>query len=141
MKYRNPKVIEKEGTKNIENKAIKHILKYLKEREGFSDKDIKVLGSRKGADIKISQNGKYIRWIEAKGCDRKETNIRITPQSLFTIAEEGGLKNYFIYSVYEMNSKNPKLVIFDYETFKKHKIVEIKYIIQPSKIKHKVIGL
>jgi len=140
MKYKNPKVIENKGTKNIEDKAKDYIVKYLKEHDGIKDDDIK-RKLKKGADIKIFKNGKCIKWIEAKGCNKKETNIRITPQSLFTIAEEGGLKNYFIYFVYEMNSKKPKLVIFDYETFKKHKIIEIKYIIQPSKIKHKVIGL
>ena len=135
--------MERKSTKSIEKKAIDYIIKYLQEREGIKNTDIKPQKSRNGADIKIFKNGKCIKWIEAKGCNKKETNIRITPQSLFTVAEEGGLKqgNYFIYSVYKMNSKKPELVIFDYETFKKHKIVEIKYIIQPSKIKHKVIGL
>jgi hypothetical protein len=34
-----------------------------------------------------------------------------------------------------MASENPKLMIFDYDTFEKHKIPETKWIIQPFKIR------
>ena len=117
----------KETTKTIEDKAINHIVRYLKKHKKIKKKDIKVV--KRGIDIIA---GDF--WIEAKGCNKKETNIRVTPQSLDYVAEQGKLKNYFIYYVYSMN-KNPKLLIFNYQTFKKHRHIEIKYIIQPSKIR------
>ena len=117
----------KETTKTIEDKAINHIVRYLKKHKKIKEKDIKIVKS--GVDIIAGD-----LWIEAKGCNKKETNIRVTPQSLDYIAGQGKLKNYFIYYVYSMN-KDPKLLIFDYQTFKKHRHIEIKYIIQPSKIR------
>ncbi len=128
----------KESTKKIEDKAIEYIIGYLKKYEKVKDGDIKIV--KKGIDIIAGD-----RWIEAKGCNKKETNIRVTPQSLDYVAEQGKLRNYFIYYVYDMN-ESPKLLIFDYKTFKKHRHIEIKYIIQPSKIrretgKPKIINL
>jgi hypothetical protein len=85
-----------------------------------------------GADI-IS-NGKY---IEVKGCLKKETNIRMTQQALESICEAGKLRqgSFYIFYVFDIGSGNPKLMIFDYNDFKKHKVAEIKWIIQPFKIK------
>ncbi len=118
----------KETTKTIEDKAINHIVRYLKKHKKIRKKDIKIV--KRGIDIIAGD-----LWIEAKGCNKTETNIRITPQSLDYVAEQGKLKNYFIYYVYDMKSKNPKLLILNYKTFKKHRHIEIKYIIQPAKIR------
>jgi len=112
-------------TKSVEDIAIKYIVRYLKKNERVKNPRI----VKRGVDI-VAGN----RWIEAKGCLRKETNIRIVPQALDCVAEQGKLKDFFIYYVYDIASGYPKLIIFDYETFKKHKIIEVKYIIQPFKI-------
>jgi hypothetical protein len=59
----------------------------------------------------------------------------MVPQALDSIAELGGLKkdSFFIYYVYNIAEK-AELMIFDYPTFKKHKIAEIKWLIQPQQI-------
>ena len=123
-------------TDSIEEKAIKHVLNYLKKEEHKEARRCKKGKKGKkgeGADV-ISAEGKY---IEVKGCLKKETNLRISQQALEKIGEAGKLKqgSFFIYFVYEMASAKPKLQIIDYETFKNHKMVEIKWIIQPSQFK------
>lgn len=120
-------------TDSIEEKAIKHVLNYLKKEEHKEARRGKKGKNGEGADV-ISAEGKY---IEVKGCLKKETNLRISQQALEKIGEAGKLKqgSFFIYFVYEMASDKPKLQIIDYETFKNHKMVEIKWIIQPSQFK------
>lgn len=115
---------KQKNTKSIEDRAIWYIVNYLKKHEGI--KNPKVI--KRGVDIIAGK-----RWIEAKGSLKKETNIRVVPQALEYVAERGKLKDFFIYFVYNMAS-HPKLMIFDYLTFKKYKIPEIKYIIQPFRI-------
>lgn len=117
--------MKRKNTKTIEDVAIRYIIEYLKKVEKIKNPKI----VKRGVDIIAGK-----RWIEVKGCLKKETNIRIVPQALDYIAEQGKLKDFFIYYVYDIASKNPKLMIFDYTTFKKHKVIEIKYIIQPFKI-------
>jgi len=124
-------------TKSIEDITINYIVKYLKEHKKIKNPRI----VKRGVDIIAGK-----RWIEAKGCLKKETNIRIVPQAIDYVAEQGRLRDFYIYYVFDIASGHPKLVIFDYKTFKKHKIIEIKYIIQPFKIikevgKPKIINL
>lgn len=113
------------NTKTIEDRAITHIVQYFK-KSGVK----KIRIQKQGVDIIAGK-----AWIEAKGCLKKETNIRVVPQALNYVKKHGKLKDFYIYYVYDIASKKPKLMIFDYNTFKKYKIVEIKYIIQPFKIK------
>lgn len=137
MKYKNPKATKLGNTKNIEDLAIQYVVEYLKKIKKY--KKIRII--KKGVDLIADKD-----WIEVKGCLRKESNIRIVPQAIDYVAEAGKLKDFYIYYVYGLSSQRPKLTIFDYKTFKKYKVIEIKYIIQPFKIiretgKPEVIGL
>ncbi len=121
----------KELSQNIGEKAVNYVLNYLKETEHKEARRCKKGKNGEGADI-ISAEGKY---IEVKGCDKKETNLRIARQSLEKISKAGKLKqdSYFIYYVYNME-KEPTLMIFDYDTYNKNKFEETKLLIQPFKI-------
>jgi hypothetical protein len=114
------------SNKEIENKAISYVMEYL-QRKGENPKK-----QKHGADV-IS-NGKY---IDVKGCLKRETNIRMTKQALDSINKAGKMNqgSFFIYYVYDIDSENPKLMIFDHDTFEKNKVEEKKWIIQPFKIK------
>jgi len=114
------------SNKEIENKAISYVMGYL-QRKGEKPERCS-----HGADV-IS-NGKY---IDVKGCLKRETNIRMTKQALDFINKAGKMKqgSFFIYYVYDIDSENPKLMIFDHDTFEKNKVEEKKWIIQPFKIK------
>lgn len=125
-----------QNTKNIEDQGIKYIVLYLK-KKGVKNIQIK----KRGIDIIAGR-----KWIEAKSCLKKETNIRMVPQALNYVKKNGKLNNFYIYYVYDIASRKPKLMIFDYVTFRRYKIKEIKYIIQPFKIyrgtgKPKIINL
>lgn len=113
------------SNRQIEQMAIAYVKQYLKGEN--------IEPGRNGADIIC--NGKF---IDVKGCLKKETNIRMTQQALEGIAEQGKLRqgSFYIYFVYDILSE-PKLLIIDYNTFKKNKMPEIKWIIQPNKIKNK----
>jgi hypothetical protein len=110
----------------IGDKAVKYVMEYLRSQGEEPERQ------KRGPDI-IS-NGKY---IDVKGCLRKGTNARMAPQALDAIAEAGKLKqgSFYIYYVFDIASGNPKLMIFDYNNFKKHKVPEIKWLIQPHRIK------
>lgn len=114
--------------KQIEKISIEHVMTYLRSKGENPKKQ------PHGADI-IS-NGKY---IDVKGCLKKATNLRMTRQALKSIREAGKLKqgSFYIYYMFDIASGNPKLMIFDYDTFKKHKIEETKLLIQPTQIKKK----
>jgi hypothetical protein len=114
------------STKQIEKMAIDYAMDFLKKENPERRKH--------GPDIIC--NGKY---IDVKGCLKKETNIRMTKQALDSIEKEGGLKqgSFFIYYVYAMENK-PKLKIFDYNTFEKYKIPETRWLIQHNKIKEEI---
>jgi|SRR3990170_7280254 len=116
------------STKDIEDLAIKYVMDYL-ERKGEKPERRK-----HGADV-VSDD----KYIDVKGCLKWETNIRMTEQALKSVEDAGKLKqgSFFIYYVYDMSSE-PKLMIFDYNTFKKNKEPEIRWIIQPRKIKEKI---
>ena len=108
----------------IEKIAIKRVLDYIN--------DEKATQPKQGADI-ISKG----RHIEVKACLKKATNLRMSEQMLDSVKKAGKWKqgSFFIYYVFDIESGNPKLMIFDYNAFKKHKVAEIKWIIQPFKIK------
>ena len=112
---------------DIEKISIRHVRKYLASKGESSRK------GKKGEGADVISGDKY---IDVKGCLKKGTNIRMAQQALDSISESGKLKqgSFFIYYVYNIASA-PKLMIFDYETFKKHKMAEIKWVMQPSKIK------
>ena len=113
------------STKDIENMAIDYVVDYLKSR-GERPKIVK-----SGIDI-ISDN----KYIEVKGCMKKETNLRITQQTMDYLDKNNISDTFFIYHVFDMG-KEPKLLIFDYETFQKEKKPETRWIIQPNQIKEK----
>ena len=118
---------KKLSTKQIEKMAIDYVMNYLKDENPKRCKH--------GPDIIC--NGKY---IDVKGClKKKETNIRMTKQALDSIEKEGGLKqgSFFIYYVYDMQNE-PKLKIFDYNTFEAYKIPETRWLIQHNKIKEEI---
>jgi hypothetical protein len=50
----------------------------------------------------------------------------MTRQALKSIREAGKLKqgSFYIFYVFDIGSGNPKLMIFDYNDFKKHKVAE-----------------
>lgn len=112
--------------KEIEKMAINYVVKYLRSK-GENPKVVK-----KGIDI-IS--GK--KWIEVKGCMKKETNIRVTNQTIEYVKKHKKQDDFYIYWVWEMESENPKLQIFDWDTFKNNWIIEKKWIIQPNRIYEK----
>jgi len=119
------------STKEIEDLAIKYVMHYL-ESKGENPERLK-----HGADV--VSDGKH---IDVKGSLKRETNIRMTEQMLISLREAGKLKqdSFFIYYIYDMSSE-PKLMIFDYNTFEKNKKPETRWIIQPNKIKTDVIQL
>ncbi len=116
------------STKEIEDLAINYVMNFLKSKGEKPERQ------KHGADI-ISK-GKY---IDVKGCLKRETNIRMTEQALKSIRDAGKLKqgSFFIYNVYDMLSE-PKLRIFDYNIFEANKLPETRWLIQPNKIKEKI---
>lgn len=112
------------STKEIEDKAIKYVEEYLRER-GENPQIIK-----RGIDV-ISE-GKY---IEVKGSMKRATNLRVVPKSLEFVKMKNKMEDYYIYYVYDMKSEDPKMMIFNYDLFLDNKIKEVKWIIQPHKIK------
>jgi hypothetical protein len=112
----------------IEDISIKYVMDYLES----TGEDPRKQPRGHGADI-IS-NGKY---IDVKGCLKKATNLRMCVQVLDDLEKKGKLKqgSFYIYYVFDIASGNPKLMIFDYNDFKKHKVEEIKWLIQPHRIK------
>ena len=112
--------------KQIEDKAIEYVMEHLRS-QGENPKRCK-----HGPDI-IS-NGKY---IDVKGCLKEATNLRMCKQALDAIEKAGKLKqgSFYIYYVFNIASGNPKLMIFDYDTFDKYKIEETKLLIKPTQIK------
>ncbi len=118
---------QRKNTKVIEDQAINLIVSYLIKKEGISIKNIQII--KRGVDIIAGR-----KWIEAKGCLKRETNIRVVSQALEYVKKNGKLNDFYIYYVYDIASGKPKLMIFDYATFEKRKVKEIKYIIQPFKI-------
>jgi len=117
----------------IGDKAVNCVLNYIKKVEHKEAHSCKKGKNGEGADI-ISEG----RYIEVKGCMKKETNLRIAKQSLEKIAKAGKLKkdSYFIYYVYNME-REPTLMIFDYDTFDKNKKNETRILIQPFQIEKK----
>ncbi len=115
-----------QSNSSIEKQAVQLVKEYL-ECQGK-----KVRDGKKGEGADIISGEVY---IDVKGCLGKATNLRMVQQALESIAEQSGLKqgSFFIYYVYNMSTK-PELLIFDYQTFKRHKIAEIKWIIQPHRI-------
>jgi hypothetical protein len=113
------------ATKDIEDLAIGYVVRYL-ENNGEKPKIIK-----KGVDVISGE-----KCIEVKGCMKKETNLRITHQTVDYLEKNGKFKDFFIYYVYDMES-DPKLLIFDNDTFQKNKLTETRHILQPRKIKEK----
>ena len=115
------------SNKKIEEISIRLVMDYL------ASKGERPNEGKKGEGADVISGNKY---IDVKGCLKKGTNIRMAQQALDSISESGKLKqgSFFIYYVYNIASA-PNLMIFDYETFKKHKMAEIKWVMQPSKIK------
>ena len=120
------KKLKRLSNREIEKEAIRYVLDYLKDENAIRPK--------KGADI-ISKG----RHIEVKGCLKKATNLRMSEQMLKSVEGAGKLKkgSFFIYYVFDIASGNPKLMIFDYDTFDRFKFEEKKLLIQPQKIKNK----
>ena len=60
----------------------------------------------------------------------------MVPRRSKKLVRAGELKqgSFFIYFVYNMSEDNPQMLILDYAKFKKYKIPEIKWLIQPNKI-------
>ncbi|WXG47732.1 MAG: DUF3883 domain-containing protein [Candidatus Atabeyarchaeum deiterrae] len=114
---------KKLSTKEIENKAIECVEGYLKSRGEKPEI------TKKGIDVISGE-----KWIEVKGSMKKETNLRTTWQTLKYVEKNDKLRDFFIYYVFDMESGNPKLLIFDHDTFEKYKLKEIRWIIQPRKI-------
>ncbi len=112
------------SSKEIEELAIKYVMHYLESKGEKPER------SKHGADV--VSDGKY---IDVKGCLKRETNIRMTEQALNSIKKVGKLKqgSFFIYYVYDLSTE-PKLMIFDYNTFEANKKPETKLIIQPFQI-------
>ena len=67
---------------------------------------------------------------------KKDTNLRVAQQTLNYLKKNNGFDNFFIYYVYNMEPE-PKLQIFDNNTFQKNKIPETRWILQPTIIKEK----
>jgi len=114
------------STKEIEDLAIKYVEDYLESR----GEEHKV--TKKGIDVISGE-----KLIEVKGCMKKETNLRITQQTVNYLEKNNKANAFFIYYVFDMESE-PKLLIFDNNTFQKNKICETRWIIQPRKIKEKI---
>lgn len=116
----------KSSTKEIEEVSIKYVMKHLKQKGEKPER------GKKGVDIISGE-----KYIEVKGSMKREPNIRMVSQALKYVEKHNKLKqnSFFIYYVFDMASGNPKLMIFDYDTFEKHKIPETKWIIQPFKIR------
>jgi hypothetical protein len=110
--------------KEIEQMSLDYVIKYLKGK-GKNPERLAY-----GADILC--DGVH---IEVKGCMKRETNLRVSEQTLKEVEEKGKLKqgSFFIFYVFDMESK-PKLMIFDYETYKKYELIEKKHLIQPFSI-------
>jgi hypothetical protein len=120
------------SNKEIGNRAIRYVVEYL---ESMGEKpEI----HKHGADV-VSDS----KYIDVKGCLKRETNIRMTQQALDSIGEEGKLKqgSFFIYYIYDMSTDEPKLKILDYNAFKANKIPEIRWVIQHNNIEIKEIKL
>ena len=116
------------STKDIEDLAIKYVMQYLEIKGEKPER------RKHGADV--VSDGKY---IDVKGCLKRETNIRMTEQALKSINEAGKLKqgSFFIYYVYNMLSE-PKLKIFDYNIFEKNKQPETRWVIHHNQIEEKI---
>ena len=114
----------------ITEKAMEYVRRYLRDVENAQRID----EPKHGADIVA--DGKF---IDVKGCEKWETNVRMTQQALESIAEGGKLKqgSFYIYYVYDMSTEKPKLMIIDYNTFKENKLPEIKWLIQPKQLKER----
>lgn len=122
--------VEKLSNEEIEEKALEWVERYLKNK-GIASKR-----GERGVDI-IAIEGSDEKYIEVKGCAKRETNLRIVLQALKYTEEHGKLKQdcFFIYYVYEIATNNPKLLIFDFNTYEKKKFEEKKILIQPFKIR------
>ena len=123
--------MEKEKRKfSIAEMAMEYVKQYLRDVEHVQQ----IEEPKHGADI-IADG----RFIDVKGCQKWETNIRMAQQALDSIAEEGKLKqgSFYIYYVYDMSTENPQLMKFDYNTFKANKQPEIRWLIQPKQLKEK----
>jgi len=116
-------------TKEIEDLAIGYVVHHL-EGNGEKPKIIK-----KGIDVISGE-----KYIEVKGCMKKETNLRITQQTLDYLEKNNKFNDFFIYFVYDMDLE-PQLLIFNNDTFQKNKICEKRWIIQPNKIKEKPLSI
>lgn len=81
----------RKSNKEIENESLEYVKKYLIKNGG---KNIQRLS--RGADIIC--DGKY---IEVKGCMKRETNLRISAQTLKEVEKQDKLKqgSFFIYYV------------------------------------------
>ena len=113
------------STKTIEDLAIGYVVRYL-ESKGENPKIIK-----KGIDVISGE-----KYIEVKGCMKKETNLRITAQTLKYLEKNNRFNDFFIYFVYNMDSE-PKLQIINNALYQKYNIPETRSIIQHNKIKEK----
>lgn len=113
------------SNKEIEKMSLEYVIKYLRDKGKNPER------LAHGADILC--DGLH---IEVKGCMKRETNLRVSEQTLKEVEDKGKLKqgSFAIYYVFDMESK-PKLMIFDYQTYKKYELIENKHLIQPFTIR------
>jgi Holliday junction resolvase len=125
--------MEKLSNKEIEKKAVEWVQAYLK-KQGIASRE-----GERGVDV-IAGEGSNEQYIEVKGCAKRETNLRIAQQALKYIREHDKLKqgSFFIYYVFDLATENPKLMIFDYNTYDQKKFEETKILIQPFAIRREL---